>query len=104
MLNCKGQRNVSPYFFNFTIGFQNPDKKITMYQIPVAILVPVASSILHTIELLHSLVLIIIILNKGGLPDRPFYFSSSASSLICLLILLTVLSLTPVTCAVSLIE
>lgn len=78
---------MSPYFFNFTIGFQNPDKKITMYQIPVAILVPVASSILHTIELLHSLVLIIIILNKGGLPDRPFYFVLASSFSISLIIL-----------------
>lgn len=53
-------------FFNFTIGFQNPDKKTLMYKSHVAILVPVASSILHTIELLHSLVLIIIKINKGG--------------------------------------
>ena len=64
---------MSPYFFNFTIGFQNPDKKIAMYKSHVAILVPVASSILHTIELLHSLTITITKLNKGGLPGRPFY-------------------------------
>lgn len=95
---------MSPYFFNSTIGFQNPDKKITLYQIPMVILVPDTGSILAIIERLHSLIITITILNKGGLPDRPFYFSSSASSLICLLILFTVLSLTPVTCAVSRIE
>lgn len=58
-----------------------------MYQIPMVILVPATGSILHTIELLHSLVLIIIKINKGGLPDRPFYFALASSFSISLIIL-----------------